>query len=238
MAIAGRQTLEALTDAIRLHLGEKLTGYSRLDDDQTATQKWSIYRQINSYLQGIRQHIHSRLRTEGVSLRHGELFLDAYRTSGILTVTAGSSTAYMPVDTDGVITLWDSTNSRKLDFVENPSKYFATRSRRAVPGPPEWIVSEGWALNGSDWQRKVTIYPSTVTGVTPSIAIEYYRIPATMPESDATAEYPDIDPQFQDVLIYGVVTSMMGSVHPAYQEYRTKETELLLAMARHSKVVC
>jgi len=58
-----------------------------------------------------------------------------------------------------------------------------------------------------------------------------------MPEADATTEVPDIDPQFQDVLIYGVVTSMMGTVHPSYEEFRTKETELLLAMARHYKVV-
>jgi hypothetical protein len=224
MAIQGRHTLENLKDAVRLHLGEKLTAYSRLDDDQTASQTWSIYRQINNYLQG-------------VSIRHGEVYLDCYRTSGNLTSSSGSSTAHLPVDVDGVISFWDNTSSRKLNWVDNPSRYFANKSRNGVPGPPELLVLEGYVLNGSDWQRQVTLYPGTISGVTPSIACEYYRVPAAMPESDATTEVPDIDPQFQDVLIYGVVASMMGTAHPSYQEFRTKETELLLAMARHYKVV-
>jgi hypothetical protein len=237
MAIQGRHTLETLTHAIRLHLGEKLTAYSRLDDDQTASQNWSIYRQINNYLQGIRQHMLSRIRAEGVSIRHGERYLDCYRTSGNLTSASGSSTAHLPVDVDGVIAFWDNTHSRSLDWSENPSRYFVNKSRRGVPGPTEFLVLEGYVLNSTDWQRRVTLYPGTISGVTPSILCEYYRIPAAMPEADATTEVPDIDPQFQDVLIYGVVTSMMGTVHPAYQEFRTKETELLLAMARHYKVV-
>jgi len=233
MAIQGRHNLTTIVDAIRFNIGEEgsTRNESKIADATGTGYQWSLRKAVNSYLQHIRTNVNSRIRAEGVSIRHGELFLPFYRTSGSLTTSSGSATAYFPEDYDGLISLWDSTESRPLQVVDNPTKYHY-QLRKKPPGPIEYVILQGNVLNGSTWQRQATLYPSPPTGTTPSIAIEYYRLPATMDVSDPDNAYPDIDPEFQDVLIVGVTAELMRADDPRYEDYRTKETELLLSMAR------
>lgn len=232
MASASRWSLAAITDAIRFHIGQPETTRSRAADAATATRLWSLGEQVNNYCQGLRAKLNQLARAEGLTAKGGQIYLPWYRTSGTLTTTSGSSTAYLPQDFDGLIALRDVTNNLPIYCVNNPTRHFYEHIRKRPAGPPELLVMEGFFNNGGTWQRRVTIYPATLTGITPSLGIEYYRVPADMDESDPTNAYPDIDPRYQDVLIWGVSAEFMGMTHPSYDRFKGEENKIYMAMIR------
>lgn len=224
----------------RLTLGQIETailqamGYSA-----SSVAPWSsssnLYLRINEYVQRLPQKISAaatQLRQNGSSLPYtGIPRFDMWRTSGTLTVSMGSATVYFPADYDAYISFTDQTNNSPLYPVDNVSSYYLNILKNKPPGPPEAIDIGGYISYSGTWVRKGTIYPSTVSTVTPSIAIEYWRIPAAMPGLFPTTEYPDIDPKYEQIIINGVVADCARSNGQEMDRFSAIEKEMLVEMA-------
>jgi hypothetical protein len=156
-----------------------------------------------------------------------------------LMIAESSSIGYLPVDYYWQESFYDNTAKRKLDVIVNA----ANRSRsianlkNKVAGPPEAIEILGMTANGSNWQRAFTIHPSTKRWVTPSVDLIYFRIPTSMPGSDATAEYPDAPVEFHPLWIYGTIMELMARSDPNYDRYKQLHDEMIQAIAKQSRVV-
>jgi hypothetical protein len=160
-------------------------------------------------------------------------------TGNDLVIAANSSTGYLPIDYYWHESFYDNTAKRKVDVIVNA----ANRSRsidnlkKKSAGPPEAVEILGMTTNGANWQRTFTILPSTLTGVTPSMDMIYFRIPASMPGSDATVEYPDAPVEFHPLWIYGSIMELMARSDPNYDRYKTLHDEMIQAIAKQSRVV-
>ncbi len=238
MAVLGRLDVSQLIDAIRLHLRWPVEAQSPMADTVAgagSTDKYSIGEAINVYLQGLRPKVERHLRSEGENIRAGSVALEFYRTSGTLIESSGSATVWFPTDFDLPISFKDSTDDRPLHLVRNPRKHHYD-VERWPPGPPEFVVLEGKHDNSGTWQRRGRLIPSPPAGVTPDIAIEYYRTPADLDESSGSS-VPDIDPKYQEVLIFGVAADIMTATNPNYPAMRQKEMEWLNVIARQASFV-
>jgi len=165
-------------------------------------------------------------------------------TSGTgLLIAANSSTGYLPTDYYYYESFYDNTAKNTLDVIHNPSR--RSRSVEALQkkanGPPEAIEILDVTTDGSsNWRRQFTIYPSTLSGVTPSIDLVYYRVPASMPGSSPTTEYPDAPVEFHPLWIHGTVMELLGRLDPnsaAYDRAKMAHDEMIQAIARQAKVV-
>ena len=210
------------------------------------TNSWgdtALTRQINLYLQSLGRKTAQVLQGEGVQIPEGVLHFDMWRTVGALTETSGSSTVHFPVDYDHYISFYDITHGRKLDVIENVDKYYIDQFKwrentahglATRPGPPEAIEILGFEDNGGTWQRKGTIWPATVSGVTPNIRLTYYRLPATV---SSDSDEPDIDIKYQELLIYGPILEILRDDDPSYIRYVETEKDLLLGLAKTARAV-
>jgi len=194
----------------------------------------NLYRVINGYM----QRLPSRLIqvTQTIKDQNQRLPVtnlprfDMWKTSGSLTCTSGSSTVHFPVDYDHYISFWDATNKRPLYPVEDVYKYHSDVAVRPA-GPPEFIEIQGYVLNSTVWQRKGILWPSTATGVTPSITLNYWRLPAIMAGTSPTAEYPDIDVKYQNLAIYGPVVELAMPNSQEFDRYSQLEQNLMIEIA-------
>ncbi len=239
MAVLGLLTLAQITDAIRRHIREPDTGQSSIADTVAGsgpTATYSLGEAVNIYLQGLRLKVERHLRAEGMNVQDGTVALEMWRTSGNLTESSGSATVWFPTDFDLPISFKDSTDDRPIHLVRNPRNNMF-HVERWPPGPPEYIVIEGFHDNGGTWQRRGRLIPAPPSGVTPDIATEYYRVPADLNEADAANVSPDIDPRFQEILIYGVAADLMATSDPNYQQMRQKEAEMLNTIAKQASFV-
>jgi hypothetical protein len=169
------------------------------------------------------------LRTKATSATTGSAFV----------IAASSSTGYLPIDYYDYESFYDNTAKRRVDVIINPSARASTieRLKKNPAGPPEAIEILGMTTNGTYWQRAFTIHPSTVTSITPSMELVYYRIPASMPGADATAEYPDAPVEFHPLWVYGTIMELMARADPQYDRFKTLHDEIIQAIARQSRVV-
>lgn len=154
-------------------------------------------------------------------------------------LTSGSSTGYLPVDFYYHDTIYDNTAKREIEVIES-----ATDKRRKVEylkkkpaGPPEAIEILGMATSGSNWQRQITIHPPTLSGVTPSMDMWYYRLPASMPGASAAAEYPDAPVQYHPLWIYGTMIELLAPRDPQYDRYKALHDEMIQAVAMQAKAI-
>lgn len=201
----------------------RAAGYSSstLADWKTQANLVSI---INRYVHSIPARIAAILKSPV------PMYQDMWRSTGTLSCTSGSSTAYLPADCDAVISLWDSTNSRPVYLIEDGDVEIE-RYRLKPAGPPERVEVLGYATNVATWQKKCTIWPATMTGVTPSIAVKYYRIPA----SGTAGDYVDADPRYDSLWVAGVACEVLAPTNPSYDRYKAQEQELLADLALHSR---
>lgn len=164
---------------------------------------------------------------------------DSSTTGTGLVIAAGSSTGYLPVDYYYYDSFYDLTNKNAIDVIENPAKRRRSIEllKKKPAGPPEAIEILGMALNGSNWHRSFALVPSTVSTVTPSVQLVYYRIPASMPGADGTAEYPDAPVEYHPLWIYGTVVELMARSDPNYDRYKLLHDELIQALAKQARAV-
>lgn len=161
-------------------------------------------------------------------------------TSGTgVVVAAASATGYLPVDCYYPDVFYDLTNKKTLYPIRNAAKHQRqiTALKNAPAGPPEAIELLDMVLNSTNWQQKFTFLPATATGVTPSIQLDYYRMPASMAGSNPTTEYPDCPVEFEALWIYGPVLDLMAPTDPKYDRYKVMHDELIQAVAAKARVV-
>lgn len=217
----------------------QIFGYSASTNAPWATAA-NLYLRINEYLQrlpGRLGQVAAQLRAEGERLPFsGVPRFDMWRTQANLTATSGSATVHFPADYDHYIGFWDSTNSRPVYPIETVG-YFHEDLRTQSAGPPEYIELLGFVTNGSTWVRQGLVWPPTASGITPVIQCTYWRLPATMPGTTPTAEYPDIDPKWESIAIYGTVVDLSRPSEPEFSRYQQLEHEMLMEMARSARGV-
>jgi len=198
----------------------------------------TLYLRINDYMQRLPQKIADRvndLRSQGMRIPYsGVPRFDMWRSTGNMTTASGNSTVFFPTDYDHYVGFWDATNNRTIDPISDVER-FHIDLKKAPAGPPEAIEILGFVTNGSTWVRQGKMYPSTVSGTTPSISLTYWRIPANMPGNNAAAEYPDIDPKWESLPIYGTITDIARPSAPEYDRYTALENALLMQLAMTAK---
>lgn len=222
--------LTTIIDMVRVNIGELDTTVSRVDDSDDTTNYASLPAVINAVGNMLPGKLGSLMRNEGMPLPGGMLYPYFLRTVGSLTTSAGSSTVTFPADYASLISLYDNTNKAPLYLVGDVNEYHLQRLRTKPPGPPEAIELTG--LSSQAWQGRV--WPLTESGVTPSIEVVYYRIPAEMPNSSPTTEYPDAPPNWHMLWVYGATVEMMRQDDPSYNRYLEREREMLLELLRLS----
>ena len=161
-------------------------------------------------------------------------------TSGTgLVIAAGSSTGYCPVNYYHYESFYDLTNGSRIHVIEDPVRHQATLEnlKKKPAGPPEAVEFLDMATLSTNWQRKFIILPSTVSGVTPSVQLTYYRLPASMPGDDGDAEYPDAPIEYHALWAYGTIMEVLARSDPEYDRYKMLNDEMLQAVAAHAKIL-
>lgn len=226
------QTVTAILEAM---------GYSA-----SAKAPWAsdaaLYLRINEYVQSLPMRMNQvarELAMQGVikpnqlPLHHDMWHTDCTSsTSGttVIKVASGSSAAYMPTDYDAWISIYDVTNKKPVRAIEDPDRFLTEELLAKPPGPPQYLHIQGYVTNGSDWRRTCTIYPATLTGVTPSFRMSYYRVPAAFPGASPSAEYADIDPKYESVVVDGTVCLLARSTGFEYDRFQAREQSALVEM--------
>jgi len=233
-------TLSELHTEIRRRMGETTEATSHMTDAEITIQ-------IQLYQQGL------TAKVSGLAGR--PVMLDMYRTEinsagtgdSNLTVASGSSTVELPINYDHYISFWDKTQGRPIRVVENVDRFYREKFFKAFEdtnrvGAPRYIEILDFrdvSANtnppaGTDWKRYATLWPSTPSGITPSIKMTYYRVPHAITSDSDTG---DIDYRYQDLLIYGPLLSILRSDDPAYERYQAAEKELLAGLVSTARAV-
>lgn len=199
---------------------------------------------INMTTQKIGQKVARIILGTGADVSKGNVKLDMWRSSadstastgaGNLVVSSGSSTVQLPADYDHWKSFWDSDLEQWFYPIERNHTQYMQRLLKRPPGPPEAIEILGYG--GTNWQRQCTLYPTPPTGVTPSITLDYWRIPAVMPGSDADNEYPDGDYKFHYLWVLEPVLELLRPDDAAYNRYKEVEQEMMLELAATARSV-
>jgi hypothetical protein len=232
MAIQRLSLSNILTELLRI------VGFASSTVSDWATNA-NLYNIVNRYGQSI------PIRMSQASQSPKRLLCDMWRTvvasaatgTDAMLVAAGSSTVYLPVNCDYVVSVYDVTNKAKVEIITDIDRWHIDDIKKKDPGPPEVIELLGYTdyATDSSWRRYGTIYPATVTGTTPSFTLTYYRLPAIMPGVAIETEYPDADPKYHSLWIYGPAAELLGPSNPAYDRYAALEKELLLDLATVSR---
>ena len=145
-------------------------------------------------------------------------------------MAASSSTVTLPDDYDQYISFYDTTANKPIEPVKSVSKWHYAKLKEKVAGPPE-AIEIGNAATGSVNRRTATLYPATFTGVTPAIEMVYWRLPAVMPNSTPSTEYPDSDVKYHWLWVYGPLLTLLAPGDPGFERYAALEKDLLLDLA-------
>ena len=233
MAIT-RLSLETLKDQIRVLIGEPDAARSRVADSNTSTDKASLAQFISSYNLVLPQ----RLALLAQEIGSGNPYPGFWRTrvnstttaaTANLVVAAGSQTVNLPDDYLRYISFYDRTNSRPIYTTQEVARWHVDRLRKKPEGPPEAIEILG-VDSGSRWEAR--LWPPTGVGVTPSLELTYWRMPANMPDTTPASEYPDAPPEFHFLWVIGPITLLLATDDPAWSRFREQERELLTQMLR------
>jgi len=216
------------------------TGYAK-----SANAPWRssdlLYKRINEYMQALPRRLNTaamQMAASGV-LKPTDIpvHMPMWKTSATsatsgtgLMIEQSSSTAYLPVDFDAAISCYDVSGKRPITIVDNADQYLDEELTQSPPGPPRVLVLSGYALQSTTWRRSGTLYPSTQTGVTPSVRLVYYRLPAITRGTSPTSEYPDLDPKWESVVIYGPACALVRNIGFEFERLEKLEQETLAAM--------
>ncbi len=234
MATLGRLSLTQIAAAVRFNIGEPDTDLSQISN--TTTDTVNLLLLVNRMLNQLPKRMAEVMaKVSGAPTKVPALYLDCWRTP--LTVltggTAGSNVMYLPADYARYVSFWDNTGAKRLHVVSNVDKWHVTTLKQhALTTTPTAVEIMGYTTDGSsNFVPLVRVWPAPTAPVTPSVSVEYWRIPAAMDVANPGSTYPDLDPVFQDVLIYGTTAEMMRRDDPSLGEFQSKEQAMLLDMA-------
>ena len=155
-------------------------------------------------------------------------------TTGI-QVTNATALIYMPVDFDSYWSFYDTVQKKHIPVIDDPERFHADELVSATAGATKAIKIMGFGTDGSgNWRRMAYLYP-TPTG-TPSLNLDYFRLPAEMPGADPENEYADIDPKYESLYIWGTTADLSRSTGFEYDRYAQEETQLLTEMCLTARV--
>lgn len=231
-----RLALSDYIEEIRRAIGEETAALSEIDDADLA-------RVINGYIQNLPMRCAEVATQAGVRIGSGTIRFDFWKTAvnstttagaGNFVVAAGSSDMDLPNDYDHWISWYDRTNNRPFHVIRETSRWHRDIKERI--GVPRYVeIRDLYAGGSSTWRRRATLYPAVVSGITPDIELTYWRLPASMPNTTAASEYPDIDIKFQWLPVWGVVVELMRPGDPAYERYAAQERNMILAMLQSAR---
>jgi hypothetical protein len=195
----------------------------------------NFYLRVNEYLQRLPQRASTIAKELGIAGPNEVIRFEMWKTACAsagnsvvdVQVSAGSSLGYMPANYDQMISLYDVTNKNPIYVVTNVDDRYIDRLRNKCPGPPEAIEIMGFASEAGRWRQYFTIYPSTVAGVTPVFTMKYYRMPTAM---TLGTEFPDIDPKFESLVIYGTICDLSRSIGLEFPRYDALEKDMIKEM--------
>jgi len=228
-------TLANIHDEIRRRFGETDTSNTSITDTE-------ITRQVNQYTQRLPARASQLGRELGLVADGKTMRFDMWRTStnsttspgpSNLIVTAGSQNIDFPNDYDHWISFYDRTHTKPIYVVEEVSRWLYEELRDAPSGPTKAVEIRGFVSgNGSVWRRRGQLWPSVTSGVTPSIEMLYWRLPADL-ESDG--DTLDIDHKYVMLPIYGAMLEVLRDDDPAYTRYERMEAGMLVDLARSGR---
>ena len=211
----------------------RITGYSASTAAPWLTSA-NLYLRINSYIQALpvklAQLVGNLRETGKMPPASGVPRFDMWRTEGTLPTKAGVRTVSLPADYDHWIALWNNTSNDAVDVVENVTKYHH-RLKKQVPGVVEAIEIMGYPeVDGAAKPQKyANVYP--IPSVDQPIAITYWRLPRAMAGTSTSNEFPDIDPKYEQLSVYGPVVELMRPTGPDFERYLSIEQNLLRDVA-------
>jgi hypothetical protein len=190
---------------------------------------------INTYGQRLPMRLNTIAAQMGLST---PVRFDMWKTvadSGAATtvgmqVAAGSAVAYMPNDYDHWISVLNLADNSKIHPISQARRWETTDLIDAAPGMTRYIDIGGFVTQGANWRRQATLYPTPPTGYLPLIRLEYWRLPAIMPNVNPNFEYPDIDPKYDYIFVCGPVTDVARSTGQEFDRFAAQEKELLVEM--------
>ena len=219
----------------------EILGYST-----SANAPWSLDStldlRINQYGQRLPMRLNSMARQLNLPT---PVRLDCWRTTAdssnsttaAIQVAIGSATVYMPVDLDAAISYYDLDNKRPIYPLEGAYRYEIEDLVNSPPGLPKYIEVGGYVTEGSNWRRQATIYPAPISTYTYSLRLEYWRLPTSMPGEDPNYEYPDIDPKYESLFVFGPVTDLTRSTGQEFDRYAAIEKEMLVEMLSTARAI-
>lgn len=199
-----------------------------------------LYRYINTVGQSIPIKVGMLLKTnQPVLIDFWRTKVNSATTGSSLVIAASSSTAYLPIDYYHYASFYDLTAKRPIPVIISTGRGQRNidNLRKKPAGPPEAIEILDMTTNGTYWQRKAQLVPDTPSGVTPSVELVYYRVPASMPGSNPNAEYPDAPVEFHPLWIYGTIVELMARSDPNFDRYKNLHDELISALSIQARVV-
>lgn len=234
---AQRSTVADLITEIRRIMGEPNAARSHITDA-------NILKVMNRYLQHLSVRAAGMLKSEGLSVKDSTLHLDMWReswTSGVggaedkLVVASGSSTVNLPSNYDHFISFYDLTHKRHIPVVSllDTENTKIEELLKKSAGPIEAIEIFGYTED-TQWFRTARLYPDIPSGITPSIRLEGWRLPAA---AETTAEYPDIDIKHEWLLVVGTAAEIMRKDDPNYDRYQQMEASYMLPLAASARTI-
>ncbi len=145
---------------------------------------------------------------------------------GNFVVASGTAIGSLPADFDMGISVYDVTHKRPIEIVKTREEQWYHTLREAPAGPSRKIHFQDHAGGA---QRQYRLLPDVVTGVTPSLRMEYYRLPTDV--ASGSSSFPDADYKYHYLWILETVLDILRPDTPNYDRYLALEKEMLVEMA-------
>jgi hypothetical protein len=193
----------------------------------------NLYQIINRYGQSLTTRVAAAVGLPSVSLpMYRTTATSGTAASNDIFVTASSPTIFLPINLNEIISLYDVTNKRPLHPIRDVDLDYNDVASK-VAGVPDFYELLDFVDDGSgNWRQKALLHPAPHTGITPSLRLKYYRLPAVMPGDTPQTEYPDADVKYHSLWIYGPVVELMAPNSPIFDRYVALERGLLMDLAR------
>ena len=150
--------------------------------------------------------------------------------TGNFVVSASTATGHLPVDADMVHSVIDLTDNRLIPVIESSNETWYEKLRRGQPGPTKYIHITGMA---GGTEQAFRLLPDVAAGVTPSMRLEYYRIPTDL--ASGGSSFPDADYRFHYLWVLIGVLEILRPDTPNYERYLQLEKEMLIEMAETAR---
>lgn len=227
---------------LRISLADINTELLRIVGNYSSNDKapWGtaakLYLIINAWSARLPANVAKIAAANGMPIK-GKFRFDMYRTSGSMTTSSGSQTATFPTDYDHWISFYDETNAHPVHPIRDVSRWHKDLKTQSASSDTEYIEIYDFGTPSSSSVRTATLWPQVTTGVTPNITVEYWRLPAKLAGSTPSSEYPDADPRFHPLWIYGPAAEVLGPNDPSYALYKGKEDALLMELATTARAI-